>query len=275
MFASFSATPQVTADFTTITSTAGCGSLVVEFKDLSIGSPTTWLWDFGNGNTSNLKDPISIYNTPGFYDVILQVNDGVSTDIKTVTSYIHVHQEPIAGLQLNSAVSGCAPLNVSFENLTSTNTSIVSWQWDFGDGGSSNLQHPVYTYLTDGLYSVSLSAIDINGCQSLVTEIDLLEVNVLPVAEFTNDISFSCDTLQQVLFSNSSVSSSSFLWDFGDGTTSNLLDPSHIFDTGVFSVTLYASQGNCIDTLVMTDLIEVVGSFSANFTTSGVKFSAK
>ena len=70
MLVSFSATPQVTADFTTITSTTGCGSLVVEFKDLSLGNPTTLLWDFGNGNTSTLKNPTAVYNTPGVYDVV-------------------------------------------------------------------------------------------------------------------------------------------------------------------------------------------------------------
>ena len=73
MFVSFSATPQVTADFTTITSVTRCGSLVVEFEDLSTGSPTSWLWDFGNGNSSTLQNPVTIYNTAGVYDVVLKV----------------------------------------------------------------------------------------------------------------------------------------------------------------------------------------------------------
>ena len=73
MLVSFSATPQVTADFTTITSVTGCGSLVVEFEDLSTGSPTSWLWDFGNGNSSTLQNPVTIYNTAGVYDVVLKV----------------------------------------------------------------------------------------------------------------------------------------------------------------------------------------------------------
>ena len=73
MLVSFSATPQVTADFTTITSVTGFGSLVVEFEDLSTGSPTSWLWDFGNGNSSTLQNPVAIYNTAGVYDVVLKV----------------------------------------------------------------------------------------------------------------------------------------------------------------------------------------------------------
>ena len=82
MFVSFSATSQVIADFTTITSTTGCGSLVVEFEDLSTGTPTSWLWDFGNGNTSTLKNPYAIYNSPGIYDVVLTVTDASANDTK-------------------------------------------------------------------------------------------------------------------------------------------------------------------------------------------------
>ena len=70
MLVSFSATPQVTADFTTNTATSGCGSQVVEFEDLSTGSPTSWLWDLGNGNTTNLKHPVAIFSTPGVYDIV-------------------------------------------------------------------------------------------------------------------------------------------------------------------------------------------------------------
>ena len=52
------------SDFTTITSNTGCGSLVVEFEDLSNGNLNTWLWDFGNGTSSNLQNPVSIFSSP-------------------------------------------------------------------------------------------------------------------------------------------------------------------------------------------------------------------
>jgi len=55
MLVSFSATPQVTADFTTNSATSGCGSLVIEFEDLSAGSLSSWLWDYGNGNNIYLN----------------------------------------------------------------------------------------------------------------------------------------------------------------------------------------------------------------------------
>ena len=84
MFYFNTATPQVTANFTTITSTEGCGSLLVEFQDLSLGSPTTWYWDFGNGNTSSLENPSAVYNLPGIYNVKLTVSDNLTTDTKQV-----------------------------------------------------------------------------------------------------------------------------------------------------------------------------------------------
>jgi gliding motility-associated-like protein len=266
MLVSFSATPQVTADFTTITSTTGCGSLVVEFKSLSLGSPTSWLWDFGNGNTSTLEDPIAIYNTAGNYNVVLKVSDGVTTDIKVAASYIKVHAEPTAALQAVSVVNGCMPLNTSFEDLSNTNTSIVSWQWDFGDGGSSNIQNPDYTYVADGLYSVSLSVVDVNGCQNLISEIDLVKIDKMPIADFTADITFSCNSSELVSFSNNSVFASTFLWDFGDGTISSLQNPVHVFSPGVYTVALSAKEGSCMHNLAITALIEVVESLSPDFT---------
>ena len=58
MLMTYSASSQVTADFSTIDSTSACGSLIVEFQDLSIGNPNSWLWDLGNGKIYNLKYPI-------------------------------------------------------------------------------------------------------------------------------------------------------------------------------------------------------------------------
>ena len=265
MFLSFSATPQVTANFTTINSVTGCGSLLVEFQDLSLGIPTSWLWDFGNGNTSTLKNPVALYSAPGIYDVVLKVSDLVTNDIRTAIAYVKVYEEPSISLQANSAVLGCVPLTVSFEDLLGSANVINSWQWDFGDGGSSSIQNPDYTYNTHGQFSVSLSVIDSNGCQSLFTALDLVEVNKVPVADFTADIVHSCDSAELVSFSNYSLNSSVFLWDFGDGGISSLLNPSHYFSPGTFSVTLYAHEGSCVDTLFIEDLIEVVGLFSPIF----------
>jgi gliding motility-associated-like protein len=268
MLVSFNATPQVSADFTIITSAKGCGSLVVEFKDLSLGNPTAWLWDFGNGNTSTLQHPVATYSTPGLYDVVLTVSNMIVDDTKDSSSLIEIYEYPVAELETNIVANGCAPLNITFNDLSSSGATIISWEWDFGDGGSSSLQNPDYTYLNSGVYSVSLYVLDNNGCQNLATEIDLIEVDASPNANFSSNISFSCDSIHEVEFFNSSISSSSFIWDFGDGITSSIMEPSHLFTTGIYSVSLYAIDGSCIDTLVMTDLIKIVGAFAPDFTVS-------
>ena len=99
---------------TTINSPAGCGSLLVEFQDLSLGSPTTWHWDFGNGNTSSLENPSAVYNLPGIYNVKLTVSNSLTTDTKIVISLITIHENPEITLLADSVVTGCTPLNTNF-----------------------------------------------------------------------------------------------------------------------------------------------------------------
>jgi gliding motility-associated-like protein len=257
MLISRSASPQVSADFTTPSANTGCGSLVVEFQDLSTGSPDTWLWDFGNGNSSTLNNPTVIYSLPGVYNVTLVVSNSTTNDTKVSNGLIKVYDFPVSEIDLNSLPNGCMPLIVDFEDLSLTNNSIANWQWDFGDGGASNLQHPNYNYVTDGSFSVSLMITDVNGCQSLSTEINLIDVYKVPVADFIADIPFSCNATELVIFTNNTFGSTNFSWDFGDGSTSNLVNPTHNYTSGIYSVSLFAKVGTCEDTLVLNNYIEV------------------
>lgn len=268
MLKPISATPQVTADFTTASANTGCGSLVVEFIDLSTGVPSAWLWDFGNGNTSNLKNPTAIYTSPGLYNVSLRVEDAISNNTKTVNGFIKVNENPTSELQILGLTTGCAPMSIDFIDVSTASAPIVSWQWDFGDGGSSLTQHSSYQYFSDGIFSVSLSIVDANGCQDIVTEINIVHVDQMPVASFDADITFSCNPTETIAFNNTSSGSASYLWDFGDGTTSILSNPTHVFSSGTYTVTLCAKTGICIDTVVMPDLIEVGALLTPNFTTN-------
>ena len=109
MLISSSASPQVIADFTTLSANTGCGSLVVEFQDLSTGSPDTWLWDFGNGNTSTLKNPTAVYANPGIYDVTLIASNSLFSDSKVSNGLINVLENPIAEFIATTLVNGCVP----------------------------------------------------------------------------------------------------------------------------------------------------------------------
>jgi PKD repeat protein len=179
---------------------------------------------------------------------------------------ISVFENPAAELTTSSPVNGCLPLVVSFEDLSFTNNAIVSWQWDFGDGGGSSLQNPNYDYTTAGNFSVSLIVSDINGCQSLLTELDLIDVYNVPTANFIADIPFSCNSNELVSFTNNTLGSATYIWDFGDGNTSTQPNPIHNYATGLYSVILTATVGSCTDTLVLTNYIEVGAQLNSDFT---------
>jgi len=261
-----SASSQVTADFTTMNPTTACGSLIVEFQDLSTGNPTSWLWDFGNGNTSTLKNPVAIYTTPGYYDVKLTESDGVFSDTKIEVSYIKVYDNPISNIDIASSNIGCFPHTVDFLDFTTSSAPIVSYFWDFGDGGNSSLQNPTYNYSSVGLYTVSLLVTDANACQDLVIMPAYIETLNRPQADFLADKLFSCNAIEMISFNDLSIGSNlTYFWDFGDGTTSTLQNPTHNYNTGVYMVSLIVNNGTCSDTLILVDYIEVGAVVTTNF----------
>ena len=267
MLISSSVSPQVISDFTTLSVNSGCGSLVVEFQDLSTGAPNTWLWDFGNGNSSSLQNPTVIYTSPGIFDVTLIISDSITNDSKVSNGLIKVFDTPISKISTNSILNGCIPLEVNFEDISVSNNLIVNWQWDFGDGGASNLQNPIYNYNSDGNFSVSLLVTDLNGCQSLSTQTNLIEVNELPVVNFISDIPFSCNPTELITFTNNTLGLADYIWNFGDGNSSILENPIHNYAAGTYSVSLLAKLGACIDTLLKTNYIVVGEELNSDFIT--------
>ena len=265
MLISISATPQVNADFTTLSATNGCGSLVVEFQDLSTGGADTWLWDFGNGNFSTLQSPTVIYSNPGLYDVTLIASNSITSNTKLSNGLIKVYENPISNISTNSVLYGCMPLDVYFEDLSLTNNVIVNWQWDFGDGGSSILQDPLYQYETNGNFSVTLLVTDANGCQSLSTETNLVQVDKVAGANFIADVTSSCNPTELITFTNNTTISADYFWNFGDGNTSSLENPTHNYFSGLYTTSLFAKIGHCIDTLTQINYIEVGAELSSNF----------
>jgi PKD repeat protein len=127
--------------------------LEVSFNDLSSGEILSWLWDFGDGNTSTNQNPVHTYTDEGIYTVSLTINDLYSTVTETKTDYIRA--EDFTADFIADTITGAVPLVINFNDLSTGN--IDSWSWDFGDGNLSNEQNPVNTYTIPGTYSVSLS----------------------------------------------------------------------------------------------------------------------
>ncbi len=236
--------------------TSGEAPLTVNFTDLSTNNPTSWDWDFGDGGTSTAQNPSHTYNEAGTYTVTLTATNSCGSDTETKTDYITVTcTAPVADFE-GSPTSGEAPLTVNFTDLSSNNP--TSWEWDFGDGGTSTEQNPTHTYSDSGHYTVTLTAT--NSCGSdTETKVDYITVTcTAPVADFEGSPT-SGDAPLTVNFTDLSTNNpTAWEWDFGDGGTSTEQNPTHTYNTaGTYTVTLTASNSCGSDTETKTDYITV------------------
>ena len=179
--------PAPQANFTANTTT-GPAPLAVLFTDTSTGSPTSWLWSFGDGATSAAQNPTHTYTAPGTYTVSLTATTagGSSTEIKT--DYITVTApSPVAAFTAN-VTAGPAPLAVQFTDQSTGDP--TSWSWSFGDGAWFNTTDPAernatHTYTLPGVYSVNLTVANAHGSSYLYRQ-DC--ITVTPAAPFLASI---------------------------------------------------------------------------------------
>ena len=128
------------ADFSADTTIVGIHD-TINFTDLSANNPTSWEWDFGDGNTSNIQHPSYFYNIVGDYSVKLKVTNKYGTDSKNKTNFISVvDKSPIADFKADTTIVGINKI-VYFSDLSTNNPS--SWNWNFGDGQSSTQKKPI------------------------------------------------------------------------------------------------------------------------------------
>jgi PKD repeat protein len=152
----------LSADFT-FSPNSGDVPLLVNFKDLSKGGPTSWHWDFGDGQTSDLPDPQHVYIQPNpeGYPVKLTVSNSVNMSEKTSPDRVLVMSPVVADFSLVNS-SGVMPLTVNF--LDKSQGDIIAWTWDFGDGSLPSFdQNPIHTYTQKGLIDVSLTVTRSDG----------------------------------------------------------------------------------------------------------------
>jgi gliding motility-associated-like protein len=250
------------------TPTAGCSPLIVNFQDLSTGSPNSWNWSFGNGNTSSLQNPTASYFTPGTYTVSLTSTNASGSNTLTLTQYITVYEAPVVDFS-GSPISGCFPLRVQFSDLSTpgTGNTNVSWLWDFGNGTTSTLQNPFVTYTTAGPFTITLQVTNDKGCTKTISRPNYVNVTPGVKALFTNTQSTVCNAPASISFTNNSTGPPvlSYFWDFGDGNFSNAVNPVHTyFSNGSFIVTLVtSSSAGCIDTLKSSPIL--IGGFTTSF----------
>ena len=237
-----------TADFKF--SHSGCFTSPVQFTDNTYGSGRLlkkWFWNFGDLTTDTLQNPLKTYSASGVYPVKLKVvNDiGCSNEI---TKPITIEPQPTAKFGVSDTV--CTGTVVRFtDSSTIASGSIVKWRWAFGPGDSviNTTNAPVTkVYTTSGSYTVTLVVENGSGCKSTVFS-KIFIVNSLPVPNF--DMPGVCLPTGIAQFTNLStiaggnVNSMTYVWNFGDGGTSTIINPAHTYiAAGPFTVKLTATS---------------------------------
>ena len=237
---------------------------VVSFTSNVFGAtnPITYLWDFGDGNTSTLANPSHTYISSGNYLVNL-----LTVDANGCQGYYCVYVSVQVGgvgynCNANFTYNSTANGVVYFNNNSTGGIAPINYAWSFGDGNTGFGSNPLHSYSTSGWYQVCLGMTDATGCYSYHCDSIYVQVTQSCSINFTWQI----DSTGAVAFnSNPSGGTApySYLWDFGDGTTSTLANPIHNYTsinslsacltvtdstgcTAHYCDTLNVYTGNCI-----------------------------
>lgn len=253
--------PKPTSIFTP-DKTIGCSPLTVNFNNTSPGTNNTYTYDFGDGQTLVTTDNQAVNHTyTALANKVFTVKMTAQNECGTSVTQYNIRISPntvLPQLVVNGdQKAGCAPWTVQFHNNTKGGTYFT---YDFGDGTTlSSLNAPEvvsHTFLKDGIFNVKMTAT--NGCSD-TSVYQAITVYPQPLTNFTSDVQTGCTQLT-VNFTNKTPGNNTYVWDFGDGSTSSAANPTHIFTARntPFTIRLIARNLlNCPDTMVLKNYINV------------------
>jgi len=142
---------------------------IIQFADNSTGNPTSWMWDFGDGQTSSIQSPVHSYGLPGLYEITLTIGNkfGIGTPVKK--DVVIMNDEPVANFTANPINSTSYPAEVYFTD-TSIGEEITSWLWSLGDGSTSTAKNPIHMYILPGVFNISLTVSNNGGTNTTIKE---------------------------------------------------------------------------------------------------------
>jgi len=211
-----------------------CTDLSCTFTDGSSDSDGTivaWAWEFGDGQTSTERNPQHEYAAGGTYTVTLTVtdDDGATDDVSREVTVTPPNQAPTADFSFD-----CTGLSCTFtDESDDPDGTVVAWSWTFGDGQTSTERNPQHTYADEGTYTVTLTVTDDDGASSgpASRQVTVTRPNEPPTARF----GYSCVQLA-CQFTDASTDPdgtvTAWSWSFGDGATSTVRDPVHLYPNG-------------------------------------------
>lgn len=217
----------------------------------------TFSWTPGGQTTQSIMINPAV---PGNYTVTYTSPSGC---VNSATSTVSLYPQPIASF---NATTVCHGNPTTFTNTSNANGSnIVAYAWDVNADGiiDTNVANFSYTYPQPGIYNVSLIITSSDGCKDTATQ--QVVVNPKPVADFAN--SPVCENQVSNFFDLSNILSGQIVawnWNFGDGNSSNLQNPTHVYSPGTYTVTLtVTSDSGCVSSI--SKVVQVYANPVANF----------
>ncbi|MBI2967833.1 MAG: PKD domain-containing protein, partial [Bacteroidetes bacterium] len=235
-----------------------CLNVPTSFTNLSAvssGAIAANLWNFGDGTgTSSQPNPSYVYSSPNFYSTTLIVTSDYGCKDTIIKTY-EVFPLPTASF---SATEVCLGYNTVFTDASAIlGDTIVNWYWDFGDGFTDVSQNTQHLYSNFGTYFVELKVVTDEGCADSTSPLIPVIVDPLPIANFT--VNPVCESDSAIFSNTSTVITGTVigsLWYFGDGDSSLLTNPAHLYSDGTWNVTLgVISDKGCFDTVIKTLII--------------------
>lgn len=200
----------------------------------------SYIWNFGDASGGFQRDVSHTYEENGTFEIQLIVANRGGKDVDSTSQSITVSLPPVPNFGTE----------IDDKTVVFTNTSenAVSWSWDFGDGTNSSEENPTHVYTDNGLFEVTLTSTNILGETEEISK--NVGIGPLAIADFTANIDQNT-----VTFQNGSSNGDSYLWDFGDGTTSTEQSPTHVFRLGEAQVKLTTTNALNTDEISQTIMI--------------------
>jgi len=260
-----------------IRDTTGCAPLKVDFTD-TIANAVKYYWYFGDGSLpspviTNVPSISHTFNLAGNYRVMLIAEDSTTCNIRD-TSYLNIKAGSIqATLDFNPVkLLPCDSLKFRFDNLTVPSVlkpfTNQSFTWNFGDGsplittGTASVFH---SFTAPGSYIIKLILKDTGYCNVFDTLTKTISIAPLVKAQFITPSTGCVPYTAQ--FINTSIAGQTYLWNFGDGTTSNAMNPAHIYNNaGSYTIKLIVNDPNtCNLSDSITRTINLFNKPTSNF----------
>lgn len=275
----------LTANFTWVADSANSQKIWFTNTTVPLSNTDSIRWNFGDGTSSNLVNPDHTYSQPGTYTVCLRVQKrttagGLSTCVSEVCKTVIVHSPCNLSVNFTWHADSLNAHKIWFTNTSVPVNSTDSIRWNFGDGTYSNILNPDHTYSQSGSYNVCLviqqrnAAGALTGCVKYTCHTVVVTEPCNLAAHFT----WRADSInsKKIWFTNTStgfVSTDSIRWTFGDGTSSNTINPDHIYSqAGSYTVCLRVQKrstagglSNCVSETCQVVVVHDACNFTPDY----------